>query len=403
MVERIPTARYVSREFATLEAARLWNGVWLAAAPVDRVAKPGGFCTVDLGVADVLLVRAKDGVLRGFHNVCPHRGRRLVDAPCGEAKTLRCGYHWWQWHLDGTLAHVSDRAAFGEGLDTATLDLVPVHVDTWGGLAWVHLGTPEVPLASWVEPVASRLANFDFGDYALVEELTIELPCNWKAAADAFNEAYHLHALHPYIIGAMDEAGTVTEVHGLHAVQKVPLGRPSARLADRRVNEALTHLLKGFGVDPAVLEGDSSKARDAIRSALRAKGGGLEKLTDDELTTAQTWSVFPSCTITVYPTQLITHRFRPAGPDPERCRLDQLLYERTDTNARRPAPAPQAFTPDRKTGQPVLDDDVANLVQVGRGLKSPALTHLTVGDLERRVVLLHEGLDRFLGTDFRRE
>ena len=96
---RIPVERYISAGFAELEHERLWPRVWHVACTVDHVAEPGDWFEHRLGRHSVLLVRGDDGVLRGFQNVCRHRGNTICVGSGSGATELRCPYHRWAWDL----------------------------------------------------------------------------------------------------------------------------------------------------------------------------------------------------------------------------------------------------------------------------------------------------------------
>jgi len=89
----IPKDRYLTRAFAAREADALWPRVWNLVGPTSDVEEPGDYLAFELGDESVLVVRGDDGVLRAFHNVCQHRGRRLREAGCGHAGDFQCPYH----------------------------------------------------------------------------------------------------------------------------------------------------------------------------------------------------------------------------------------------------------------------------------------------------------------------
>ena len=132
---RIPVQRYTSAGFAELEHLRLWPSVWHVACTEDHVSEPGDWFEHRLGRYSVLLVRGDDGALRGFQNVCRHRGNAICQGSGSGASELRCPYHRWAWDLAGRLREVPSRRGFGP-LRNDELGLVPVR----GG----HLGPPGV-------------------------------------------------------------------------------------------------------------------------------------------------------------------------------------------------------------------------------------------------------------------
>ena len=81
----VPKDAYVSREFLELENKYLWPRIWQMACREEEIAKPGQYLTYDIANETIVILRGKDGEFRAFHNVCPHRGRRLTSG-CGHGK-----------------------------------------------------------------------------------------------------------------------------------------------------------------------------------------------------------------------------------------------------------------------------------------------------------------------------
>ncbi len=262
---------------------------------------------------------------------------------------------------------------------------------------WVHLGKPRETLAEWLAPVASSLARYDLDEHALVEEATFELPCNWKAAADQFNEAYHVRTTHPYLLGSVDDTSIQVEAHGPHFQQVFRIGGPSPRIRSTEVTESLAELLRAAGADPASLDGDARRAPEAIRKALRARG--VSRLTDDELVMGRSWYVFPSLTFNAYAHGLQMHRYRPHPRDPERMWLDQITFQRSSRDAARRVPLVQSYVrPGEGSGGRVVEDDIAHLVEVQRGMRSPGFEVLRLGGHERCSLHMHATIDHYLAS-----
>lgn len=391
----IPKERYLSKEVFDAERERLWPRVWLHAAPADLVAEPGAFVTIRLaGTVNVLVVRGADGVLRAFHNVCQHRGRRLVDAPCGALERLRCPLHHWEWDLDGSLARVPGRMAFGPLAVDAPLPELPC--ESWGGQVFVHLGEPRETLSQWLGPVRAALERHGLEDFALVDQKTFEVRCNWKTVADLVNEAYHLPAIHPYLLGTVDLSSLRGTRHGPHCEHTFRYGSPSPGVDPVEITEALEGLLRDNGADPAALEGDARNAPELLRRALRAQG--ITELSDEELTIGRSWMIFPSLTLTVYPAMAQLHRHRPHPTDPERTSFDQLSFRRVAPGEPRPEPSIVDRVEDVDGTGKVTADDLPHLPALQAGMRSPGFEGVRLGAHELAPQHLHATLERYLAV-----
>jgi len=85
------------------EKAKIFFKSWHLVAHVNELREPGTFVTHQIFEQSVIVVAGRDGEIRAFHNVCQHRGNRLVESRRGKASMLTCGYHAWTYALDGCL------------------------------------------------------------------------------------------------------------------------------------------------------------------------------------------------------------------------------------------------------------------------------------------------------------
>ena len=201
----LPYDWYVDPAVLRLEQQRVFGTSWLYAARADQVAEPGQLTTAQAGTLPVILARARDGRLRGFVNVCRHRGHVLCD---GDAKreTIQCPYHGWTYDLDGTVRN-APRSEREPGFDKGSLGLVPVAADTWGPFVFVNPDSEAQPLAAALGELPELLAagGVDVGSlrfHARVE--AEEYACNWKVCVENFLECYHCSVAHPTFSKAVD-------------------------------------------------------------------------------------------------------------------------------------------------------------------------------------------------------
>ena len=182
-----------------LERERVLARHWLLAGRVEQVPEPGDWITYEGHGETVVVARQPDGSLAAFHNVCQHRGPAIVGPlqGCG-ARRFTCPYHGWVYDTAGVLVGVPERDDF----DPAHLDGLrapAVAVDTWGGWIWINLLGHDAapPLADGIGPeIMADLGRYCMDDMVLHEVLEFDVPVNYKAIVDGFNEVYHVTELH---------------------------------------------------------------------------------------------------------------------------------------------------------------------------------------------------------------
>ena len=133
-----PVEAYISPEYAQAEGDKLWSKVWLHAGRVEEIPNVGDYLTFDVGADSILIVRSAPDTLKAYHNVCSHRGRRLVDVPpgaqCGHGhkKMFVCGFHGWRYDLDGKCTFKLDEPDWKGALNEERTRLGEVKVDKIG-------------------------------------------------------------------------------------------------------------------------------------------------------------------------------------------------------------------------------------------------------------------------------
>ena len=225
MLPTLPYAWYADPAVARVEQERLFAVSWQYAARADQVAEPGQLTPAFAGSLPVVLARARDDVLRGFVNVCRHRGHPLCD---GDARreTIQCPYHAWTYSLDGVLRN-APRAGREPGFDRESLGLVAVSVDTWGPFVFVNPDPTAAPLADALGELPALLADGGLDVDALrfhARAVSDEYAANWKVCVENFLECYHCAVAQPTLTKALDLSPDryVLETRGRLATQVGP-------------------------------------------------------------------------------------------------------------------------------------------------------------------------------------
>ena len=204
--ETLPGAAYHSEETYAIDQERVFYRNWIYVGRAERLPKAGSWMRVEIGGESLLVVRGKDEQIRGFYNVCRHRGSRICDEEEGFARThLRCPYHAWGYALDGTLrtTPMIDR----DEIDRENTSLWPVHTDVWEGFVFVNLSREEPrPLLEHLadqqdEPL--RLARFGLADLRIGHITTNEVQANWKIVLENYNECLHCPTIHPELVAVV--------------------------------------------------------------------------------------------------------------------------------------------------------------------------------------------------------
>lgn len=290
----LPGAFY-GADFHALEQQRLFPAGWCAVAVASSLPKPGDMLPVDLAGWPVLLVRGKDGGIAAFHNICRHRGIRLVDKPCHAAR-ITCPWHVWTYGLDGALLATPEfggaKTSHVKGFARSDHGLKPIAVGRWLDLVFVNLDGGAPPFAEWIAPVEALLADIDLSDLVHAERLVDSYAANWKIAMEAGIEDYHLPWGHPQL-----------EAHLFRNVA------PCVHLpvyAGGMVNVAQAHEAEG-----------KMRAWTARLPDLRTHAG-------TPLPTLYSLCIFPSATVLITADHVMLGTLLPDGP--ERTRMDISLY-----------------------------------------------------------------------------
>jgi Rieske 2Fe-2S family protein len=179
------------------ELEALFYRNWLCVAREEELAHPGDFLTRKIGTESVVFVREPGGSVRGFYNVCRHRGTRVVSEPDGTGRhSFVCPYHSWTYDLNGRLLaarHMDGQPEF----DRADHGLLPVRVDSWGGFVWTCLDAEGPSLGASLGSFFDRFARFPLADLRRGARQEYEVEANWKVLVENFSECYHCAPVHP--------------------------------------------------------------------------------------------------------------------------------------------------------------------------------------------------------------
>jgi phenylpropionate dioxygenase-like ring-hydroxylating dioxygenase large terminal subunit len=405
----VPKERYTSPDFAAREWSGMWKRVWLLAGREADIPEPGDYLTFEIGAESILVVRLPSGAIAARYNVCMHRGNRLREPGMGHAESFSCVFHGWEYGLDGTLLRATDPECFPQGTPRERLDLGRVACDTWGGFVWVHLGDGPEPLRDYLGVLPRHLDPYHFEQQQVINDVTLEIDCNWKTCVDAFNESYHVQATHPGLMEYSDDVNVQIDCYERHSRFLYPLAAVSPRLPHRgQLTEPIRDLfLRGIGLDPAPLEGKGDQVRPAIARQMRevvapAMGIDFADLNDDQLVDDYHYTIFPNVTLNIHARGVWVFRHRPHPSDPQKMYFDfwnmlrapKAQIERAPHEEHRLA---DGYRLSQIPGGDVLDEDMYNLPRIQAGMRSAAFPGLWLSTQELRIRHFHDTLMRYVG------
>ncbi len=186
---------YTDPAIYAADLERIFGRHWIYVGVEPDVAEPGDAVTVDIGSASVIIVRDDDEVIRAFHNVCRHRGARLIPGERATVGNLVCPYHSWTYALDGRLIHAEH---MGADFDRSCRGLKPVHLRSVAGLLFICLSdTPPDDIDDLARVMTPYLAPHDIANTKIARQIDIVEHGNWKLTMENNRECYHCAANHP--------------------------------------------------------------------------------------------------------------------------------------------------------------------------------------------------------------
>lgn len=193
----VPISERLTPAFYQQEVEKIFRRSWLVAASTLDLPSKGSFLVTDIPPlkASLLIVRGDDDQIRVFHNVCRHRGEKLVRDPRGTRRSFVCGFHAWSFGTKGELVGVTDDTQF-RNLDRSQYGLIPVRSEVWETMVFVNFDPqPRETLRDWLGDMADQYKGFADGRVKISDHRVV-LKTNWNLAVNAFCEGYHNLYIH---------------------------------------------------------------------------------------------------------------------------------------------------------------------------------------------------------------
>ena len=280
----LPRQAYIEQSWFDRERSALFENSWSYVGVTADLPKRGDYITVDVGDHRLFVIRDTADTLRGFHNICRHRGTELLEGT-GKVESARivCPYHRWTYNLDGSLRAVPMKQKCFPNLDLDRHHLFQAAVGEFKGLVFAH-PDPNADFSSWLADLESVVWPHELGQMVASPEVTYKMMCNWKVFFENAVDGYHLAYLHDQTLGGPKADLNVWAVHGRHLVwYSTETGKRTC------LPEAVAQQLNSSGAKP-------------ISGAESGEYAGV-------------YMLFPSTIVTAGPTEFTISNLRPVSPD----------------------------------------------------------------------------------------
>ncbi len=409
----IPYTNYTSPERLQAEFDKLWPRVWQMACREEHIPEPGDYHAYDIGPLSAIVVRTESGAIKAYYNACMHRGTALVGAEgTGYAPAFRCPFHGWTYSLDGELVDLPENWDFPHVKDDSHR-LNELRVDTWAGFVFVNFDPGAAPLDEYLGVLPRHFADFDIESRYIETHVCKKLPVNWKAAEEAFMEAYHVKETHA---GGREFSEVTTQYdvfepnvnRFIHTV-----GSPNPRRPEQLTEQELMVELWGrrFESEACPQVPDGMTARDFYAQLVKQQLGEQYGQDFSRYSTSQTldsieYFLFPNLFIFPGLSLPMVYRFRPHPKDPDVSYFDLYFLRPGNADGTNPEPpepthldVQDSYTLAEGLGWlgAVYDQDTDNMAAQTKGFKTCLRGAQTLGNYQEvRIRHVHRRVDDYL-------
>jgi len=199
----LPQQYFVSPEVFAREQEKIFSRQWVCAGHQSEIVKAGDYFVREVAGESLIILRDKGGKLRGFYNVCRHRGTRLREdragqTACGHVTVIQCPYHAWTYGLDGRLIGAPHMDEV-QGFHKADYPLHAVNLALWEGFIFVNLARASAPLEEWFAPLAGKFTHWNLPKLRSAKRTEYDVRANWKLIFENYSECYHCPGVHPML------------------------------------------------------------------------------------------------------------------------------------------------------------------------------------------------------------
>ena len=189
----LPNECYTSEKYTKLERKKLFEDKWVVIGVASSLPNIGDAKPFDLLGIPIIILRDKKNKIRVFHNVCSHRGYKILQEDCKIKNVIRCPYHSWSYDLTGRLVATPHIGGMNKHdckkFEKSKSNLKEIKSYIWLDMIFINISENEISFEEYIKPLSDRWKKFwpekdrklmdysnDFGHFNL------NAKCNWKFA-----------------------------------------------------------------------------------------------------------------------------------------------------------------------------------------------------------------------------
>jgi len=222
----LPNECYINKDYFTYERDKIFFDRWTVIGVGNSIPNPGDVRPYNLLGIPLIMIRDKSMKIRVFHNVCSHRGYKLLDKPCTLKNVIRCPYHSWAYDFNGSLVATPHIGGLNnhksEKFDKIKSHLKEVKTKVWLDIIFININSNETDFDEYIKPLEQRWSKFiNKEDHKLLVHsndygyFNLDVKSNWKFAIENYCESYHLPTIHP-------ELNKVSNINDHYHIQGLP-------------------------------------------------------------------------------------------------------------------------------------------------------------------------------------
>lgn len=408
--DHVPVARYTSQGFHDLEARHLWPATWQMACRLEHIPQSGDFYVYEICDISLIVIRVDAQTVRAYHNSCLHRGTAFLEGQ-GNTSSLRCPFHGFTWGIDGTFKGMPAQWDFPH-IDRENFCLPEAQVALWGGFVMVNPDGHAADFQAYSAPLTDHFKPYPLESRYIAHHACQVVEANWKATQEAFLEGYHVSTTHPHTLRFANDLDCAYDIFGPNVSRLLQaVGLPATHLVgevpEEEVAATIQKMLPREDRRP-VPDGVSARPwlGELFRTSLaRQWRHDLSDASDAEMLDSIQYLLFPNFAPWGGYAIPIAYRFRPWHNDANTSLMEIMIlhpipddghYRTADPHWLEPGESWTAAPGFEQLGM-VIDQDMANLPRIQRGLRAATHETLTLSDYQEiRLRHFHRRLSEFI-------